>query len=74
MRRRVLVLDGDCNAAIAIVQSLGRAGYHVTLAGTSLRGRAFLSRHVDARAVYPDPLAGKAAFQDWVTAWTQITG
>jgi protein-tyrosine-phosphatase/predicted ATP-grasp superfamily ATP-dependent carboligase len=68
--RRVLVLDGDCNAAIAIVQSLGRAGYHVTLAGTAMRGRAFLSRYVADRAVYPDPLVAKSAFQDWATART----
>jgi protein-tyrosine-phosphatase len=68
--RRILVLDGDCSAAIAIVQSLGRAGYHVTLAGTALHGRAFRSRFVADRAVYPDPLVAKAAFQDWATAQT----
>jgi protein-tyrosine-phosphatase len=68
--RRILVLDGDCSAAVAIVQSLGRAGYHVTLAGTELRGRAFRSRFVADRVVYPDPLVAKAAFQDWAIAQT----
>ena len=70
MARRILVLDGDCNAAIAIVQSLGRAGDRIALAGTSVRGRAFRSRFVAERRVYPDPLVAKRAFQDWACAQT----
>ena len=66
MSRRILVLDGDCGAAIAIVQSLGRAGgYHITLGGQSFDFRAFQSRYVNARVLYPDPLVSKEAFQAW---------
>jgi len=63
--RHVLVLDADAGAALAIVQSLGRAGYRVTLGATELGHRAFRSRYVAERCVYPDPLADKAAFQAW---------
>ena len=66
MNRRILVLDGDCGAAIAIVQSLGRAGgYHITLGGQSFDFRAFRSRYVNERVLYPDPLVNKEAFQAW---------
>lgn len=68
--RRILVLDGDCSAAIAIVQSLGRAGDRVTLASVGVRGRAFRSRFVAERRAYPDPLIATRAFQDWATAQT----
>lgn len=68
MSRRILVLDGDCGAAVSIVQSLGRAGYHVTLAAPSLEHRAFRSRYVSERRTYPNPLAEKAAFQAWARA------
>lgn len=68
MSRRILVLDGDCGAAISVVQSLGRAGYHVTLAATSFAHRAFRSRYASDRARCPSPLADKAAFQTWVLA------
>ena len=63
--RRVLVLDADAGAALAIVQSLGRAGFHVALGATALGHRAFRSRYVAETCVYPDPLADKAAFQAW---------
>lgn len=66
MTHRILVLDGDCGAAISIVQSLGRAGHHVTLAATSFEHRAFRSRYVADRVLCPDPLVDKAAFQAWI--------
>ncbi len=72
MSRRILVLDGDCGAAISIVQSLGRAGYPVTLAATSFGHRAFHSRYVCDRMRCPSPLADKAAFQTWALAQTEF--
>ena len=70
MTARILVLDGDAGAAITIVQSLGRAGYDVTLAATSVDERAFRSRYVTASLVSPDPLLDKVAFQEWATGLT----
>jgi len=63
--KRVLVLDASCNAATTIVQSLGRAGFDVTLAGESPKAFSFRSRYLKGRSVYPDPLLKKKAFQDW---------
>ena len=68
--RRILVLDADAGAALAIVQSLGRAGYHVTLAAIERGHRAFRSRYVADTCLYPDPLADKAAFQAWARGLT----
>lgn len=64
-QKKVLVLDASCNAATTIVQSLGRAGYKVTLAGESPDAFAFRSRYLHGRSVYPDPLKKKSAFQNW---------
>ena len=64
-KKRVLVLDASCNAATTIVQSLGRAGYEVTLAGESPRAYSFRSRYLHGRSVYPDPLKTKTGFQNW---------
>jgi protein-tyrosine-phosphatase/predicted ATP-grasp superfamily ATP-dependent carboligase len=68
--RSVLVLDGDAAAAVTVVQSLGRAGFEVTLAGPgeSLDRPAFRSRFVARQASYPDPLRDKTAFQAWARA------
>lgn len=68
MKRRILVLDGAAPAAVSIVQSLGEAGYAVTLAGSSFTHRAFQSRHVAARRLCPDPLIDRPAFQTWARA------
>jgi protein-tyrosine-phosphatase/predicted ATP-grasp superfamily ATP-dependent carboligase len=67
--QKILVLDGDCNAACAIVQSLGRAGYEVWLAAPSIDFPAFASRYVARAVTYPDPLADKSAFQRWCVAF-----
>lgn len=69
-RRKILVLDGDTGAALTIVQSLGRAGYDVWLAGpeNAKPGKAFTSRFVAEKAFYPDPLVDKRAFTDWILA------
>jgi protein-tyrosine-phosphatase len=68
--RSVLVLDGDSTAAITVVQSLGRAGFEVTLAApiADLWRPAFRSRFVSHRESYPDPLRDKTAFQTWARA------
>ncbi|MHB1287247.1 MAG: arsenate reductase/protein-tyrosine-phosphatase family protein [Leptospirales bacterium] len=62
----ILVLDGDHPNALSVVQSLGRAGYRVSLAGANLSGPAFLSRYPVNKMEYPDPFRKKSAFIEWV--------
>jgi len=64
-RKRILVLDASCNAATTIVQSLGRAGHDITLAGESPDAFSFRSRYPLKRLVYPSSLKSKKAFQEW---------
>ncbi|MHB1757677.1 MAG: arsenate reductase/protein-tyrosine-phosphatase family protein [Leptospirillum sp.] len=63
----ILVLDGENPNALPVVQSLGRAGYRVSLAGSKLTGPAFMSRYPLRRMEYPDPFRHKSAFRDWIT-------
>jgi protein-tyrosine-phosphatase/predicted ATP-grasp superfamily ATP-dependent carboligase len=64
-RKRILVLDASCNAATTIVQSLGRAGHDITLAGEFPDAFSFRSRYPLKRLVYPSSLKSKKAFQEW---------
>lgn len=52
---RVLVTDAHLGSAISIIRSLGRAGHHVTAAGSLRRSAGFYSRHVRGKLVYPPP-------------------
>jgi predicted ATP-grasp superfamily ATP-dependent carboligase len=52
---RVLVTDAGRGSAIAIIRSLGRAGWKVTAADSDAKSPGFSSRHVDERVVYPTP-------------------
>ena len=63
--QRVLVLDGNCSAALGVVQSLGRAGYRITLAAPSCDHVAFRSRFVAEALRYPDPMVDRRGFQKW---------
>ena len=63
--RKILVLDAECNAATCVVQSLGRAGHAVHLAGISPGAFSVRSRHVSQSFRYPSPLGSRSAFLDW---------
>ena len=63
--RRILVLDAECNAATCVVQSLGRAGHAVHLAGLSDGAFSFRSRHVSRSFRYHSPLKSRSAFLEW---------
>ena len=52
---RVLVTDAGRPSGLAVVRSLGRRGISVVAADATRRSRAFVSRHADARVVYPSP-------------------
>jgi predicted ATP-grasp superfamily ATP-dependent carboligase/protein-tyrosine-phosphatase len=60
--RRVLVLDGDQGASLAIVRSLGRFGMTVDAGERRRRFLASYSRHVEDAITYPDPLADPGGF------------
>lgn len=65
---RALVLDGDSQASLAVVRSLGRRGVDVSV-GSAKRGSIGAhSRHVDEAFVYPDPADEPTAFVDAVVA------
>jgi len=63
---KILVLHASSNAGRAVVQSLGAAGHRCCAAATSTEGSVFASRYAAWRAVHPDPLANKEAYQSWV--------
>jgi len=71
---RILVLDADASAALTIVQSLGRAGYEITVGGSSLEGRAMRSRYAHHKVAYPDPLTDRHAFIDWLARAIETEG
>jgi protein-tyrosine-phosphatase/predicted ATP-grasp superfamily ATP-dependent carboligase len=68
---RILVLDADSNAGLAVLQSLGAAGYRCVLAAKDDRAPAFASRYVSETAFYPDPMKDAAAFQRWISDWVR---
>ncbi len=61
-RHRVLVLDGEQRAALAVARSLGAAGYRVSTGSASRRSLAGASRYSSASEWLPDPLADPAAY------------
>lgn len=62
---KILVLDADCNAATCVVQSLGRAGHKISLAGERKEAISFRSRYIRDRRIYPSPLESRKVFLDW---------
>lgn len=56
MTAKVLVTDGDQRAALAIVRSLGRAGYLAFVCSTDGRSLAGASRYARADLALPSPL------------------
>ncbi|EQD25083.1 MAG: hypothetical protein D084_Lepto4C00262G0004, partial [Leptospirillum sp. Group IV 'UBA BS'] len=63
--RNILVLDAECHAATCVVQSLGRAGHRISLAGHAEDAFSFRSRFVRHSFRYPSPLLSRRAFLDW---------
>lgn len=61
---RVLVLDGDTRAALAVTRSLGRLGHHLLVGSSRGKSLARASRYCAEAVVYPDPATASAAFLD----------
>lgn len=59
---RILVLDGEERAALAVVRSLVRAGHHVAVVAGGRTSLAGSSRGVASRHVAPNPLVDAEAF------------
>ena len=64
----VLVTDGHLRPALAVVRSLGRAGYRPYVCSPLRRSLAGSSRHALANAQVPDPLSHPEAFAEAVEA------
>ena len=62
----VLVTDGEHRAALAVVRSLGRAGFRVVVVSSHRRSLAGASRYAAQAVTAPDPLAAPDAFTSTV--------
>jgi len=60
----VLVTDGEERAALAVVRSLGRAGYRVHVCSASGRPLAAASRHCHASVTLPSPLREPESYRE----------
>ncbi len=66
MSGEVLVTDGEQRAALAVVRSLGRAGYRPFVCSPSGRSLAGASRYAAGETAVPDPLGEPDRFADVV--------
>ncbi|MBA4155954.1 MAG: ATP-grasp domain-containing protein [Gemmatimonadetes bacterium] len=62
----ILITDGEQRAALAVVRSLGRAGYRVDVCSTRGRSLAGASRHARCEFAVPDPLHEPSHFAEAV--------
>lgn len=67
MSVEVLVTDGEQRAALAVVRSLGRAGYRPFVASSAGRSLAGASRYAAGEARLPDSLGDPAGFSQAVS-------
>src|ERR1700691_3578165 len=69
--RSVLVTDGEERSALAVVRSLGRAGYVVHVGARQAHSLAAASRWAKGTLVTPDPLREPVAFAGAVVAYAR---
>lgn len=60
--QRVLITDGEQRSALALVRSLGRAGFEPYVCATRARSLAGSSRYTRGQAATPDPLEDEVGF------------
>lgn len=72
MSATVLVTDGEHRAALAVVRSLGRAGYRVIVGAGARRSLAGGSRFAAASIRLPDPLREPASYVDAVAGAVEV--
>ena len=66
MNEAVVVTDGEQRAALAVVRSLGNAGYHPVVCSARRHSLAGASRHARSESRVPDPLGSPEAFTEAV--------
>src|SRR4029079_13886730 len=69
-----VVTDGEQRAGLAVVRSLGRAGYAPIVLSRDPRSIAGTSRYAAASVQVPDPLKRSAEFRDAVAGIVQRFG
>lgn len=74
VKHTVLITDGEQRAALAIVRSLGSAGYRCLVGSTSGRSLAGASRHAQKEIVLPDPGRAPGAYAATVEAVVRTEG
>lgn len=70
--RRVMVLDGDTRAALAVTRSLGRAGMPVTVVASRRDAVAFASRYANEVLAAPSPYDYPVEFSEAVLERAQV--
>lgn len=68
---RILVTNAARSSAVAVIRSLGRAGWHVIAADSDPGAPGLRSRHAAERALYPPPSSAAAAFADFIERLVQ---
>ncbi|MFQ5688789.1 MAG: ATP-grasp domain-containing protein [Gemmatimonadota bacterium] len=74
MNPSVLVTDGEQRSALAVVRSLGRAGYRLHVCASRAHSLAAVSRYVRESALVPDPLSDPRAYASAVGALVRRWG
>ncbi len=74
MQGTVLVTDGEERAALAIVRSLGRAGWRVVVVSSSTTSLAGCSRFATSHVTAPNPLTDPAGFAAGVVTLARTLG
>ncbi len=64
---RILVLDANQRAALAIARSLGKCGHYIITADSTRNALAGHSRYSQEYQCYPDPLNDWRSFVEWLT-------
>ncbi len=65
---KVLLLDGECRTALAVVRSLGAKGVKVTVCSHSCAALAAASKYAYSRVLCPNPHLQPEKYKDWVSA------
>jgi predicted ATP-grasp superfamily ATP-dependent carboligase len=74
VRPTVLVTDGEQRSALAVVRSLGIAGYRVLVTAATTRSIAGASRYADASFTVPSALEQPSAFVERIAALVREHG
>ncbi len=69
--KTILVTDAGRSCSIAIIRSLGRAGYNVIAADSTGKSIGFRSRFSNEQMVYPPPDAASAEFADFLLTYVK---